>query len=750
MDRKNKSWIAFLSTFPPRECGIASFTQDLSSVFDRLYAPGVESKIVAMNVDDVKKFNYPKKVIYQICQSKVQDYIDAADKLNNLSAVKLVCIQHEFGIFGDDWGSNLLAFLEVIKKPIAITFHTVLPKPGKKLDEIVNKLAAKAGVVMVFTKRSKDILVQDYGVEDNKIQIIPHGIHPTAFSDNIEAKAFLNLSGRTILTSFGLLNDGKGVEYVIESLPEVVKKFPDVLYLVIGATHPLVLEKEGEKYRNFLIKMIYDLKLADHVRFYGKYLELDELLEFLKATDIFLSSSLNPDQAVSGTLSYALGTGRAIISTAFAQARECVTAEVGILVDFKNPDEYSRALTKLLSNPALRKEMGKNAYFSTRNMTWPNVALAYMNNFEKLASDLDVEEKSLPKIKLKHLIKFTDSFGMIQFAKMDEPDIVSGYTLDDNARALIFSSLYYDAYKAPSVLKLIGIYLNFVRFVSKPNGFFDNYINYDRTRNTERNIKEDMQDASARAFYSVAVTATTRSIPRKLQEQAKKIFLNGLANDVNFTHLRSGAFYIKGLCLWLAKWRDPRAETSLMRHCDMLVKAFEQYAKKDWQWFEPHLTYSNSVIPEALLSACSFAGGNKSVYCNVGKTSLDFLISQTLKGGIYHPIGQKGWFPMGGARAIYDQQPEDVSSMVQALRTMYQITGEKKYRKLMHRTFSWFLGDNILRQVVYDETTGGCYDGIGEKFVNLNQGAESTLSYLLARLMFIVDATIKPQSVKKN
>jgi len=734
---KDKSWIVFLSTFPPRECGIATFTQDLSLAFNNLYAPGIESKIVAMNVDDVRKFNYPKKVIYQINQSNVQDYIDAAYKLNNLLAVKLVCIQHEFGIFGDDWGSNLLAFLEAIKKPVVITFHTVLPKPDEKLYAIVNKLVAKTDMTIVFTKRSKEILIQDYGVEENKIQIIPHGIHPVVFSDSVEGKVSLNLSGRTILTSFGFLSEGKGVEYVIESLPEVVKKFPDVLYLIIGATHTLVLEKEGEKYRNFLIKKVYDLKLTDHVRFYDKYLELDELLEFLKATDIYLSSSLNPNQAVSGTLSYALGTGRAIISTSFAQAKEDITPDVGILVNFKKPKEFTGALIKLLSNETLRKEMEKNAYFNTRNMTWPNVALAYMRNFEKLTLDLGVEERHLPRIKLKHLIKLTDSFGLIQFAKMDEPDISSGYTLDDNARALIFSSLYYDEYKTPSVLKLIRIYLNFVQFVSKPNGFFDNYVNYDRIRNTERNSKEDMQDATARALYSVAVVATAKSIPRKLQEKAKKLFLNGLANDVNFTHLRASAFYIKGLCFWLAKWRDPRAEASLVRHCDILVKSFEQYAKKNWQWFEPHLTYSNSIIPEALLSAYSFVGESKSIYFNVGKTSLDFLISQTLKGDIYYPIGQRGWFPMGGARATYDQQPEDPSSMIQALKVMYQITGEEAYKKLMYRAFSWFLGDNVLRQVVYDEITGGCNDGIGEKFVNLNQGAESTLSYLLARLMFI-------------
>lgn len=733
---KNKSWVVFLSTFPPRECGIAAFTQDLSSTFNQLYAPDIESKIVAMNVSDVQEFNYPKKVIYQISQSKTQDYADVARKLNSLPEVKLVNIQHEFGIFGEDWGSNLLVFLDTIKKPVVITFHTVLPDPETRLEEVVNELAGKADMIVVFTKRSKDILLQDYAVEKNKIQVIPHGIHPVTLTESAAAKASLNFSGRTVLTSFGFLSEGKGVEYVIEALPEVIKKFPDAVYLIIGTTHPLVLQKKGEKYRNFLLDKVYKLKLAGHVKFYNRYLELGELLEFLKATDIYISPSLNPNQAVSGTLSYALGTGRAVISTAFAQAKEAITPNVGILVDFKKPKEFTAALIKLLSNEPLRKEMGKNAYFSTRSMIWPNVTIAYMRHFSKLAPDFRVEEKHLPKIKLKHLLKLTDNFGIIQFAQMDRPDASSGYTLDDNARALIFAALYYEKYKTPAILKLINIYLNFIQFAAKPDGFFNNYVNYDKTLNTKQNTQESMEDPSGRAMYALAVVMTAKSVPLKIREKAKKIFLHGVESNINFSHLRSSAFYIKGLCLWLSKWRDPRIEAGLIRHCDLLVQSYEKQKKGDWQWFEDRLTYANSILPEALLSAYSLVGANKSIYYKVGKTSLDFLISQTFKEDIYLPIGQKGWYPRGSSRAIHDQQPEDASSMVQALKVAHQITGDEMYIKLMHRAFSWFLGDNLLHRFVYDETTGGCNDGIGEADINLNQGAESTVSYLLARLMF--------------
>ena len=733
---KNRSWIVFLTTFPPRECGIATFTQDLSSAFNQLYAPMVQSKIVAMNIDDVRRFNYPKKVIDQINQSKIEDYVSAAKKLNSLPQVKLVNIQHEFGIFGDGWGSNLIAFLETIRKPVVITLHSVLPQPEKTLKEVVTKLAAKTDLVTVFTKLSKDILIRDYQIDVKKIQIIPHGIHPVVFSGSDEAKAPLNLSGRTILTSFGFLNSGKGIEYVIDALPEVIKAFPKVLYLVIGATHPLVLQKEGEEYRNFLIDKVYKLKLSGHVRFYNRYLELNELLEFLKATDIYLSSSLNPDQAVSGTLSYALGTGRAVVSTAFAQAKEDVTADVGILVDFQKPKEFTLALIKLLRNESLRKNMEKNAYFNTRDMTWPNVAIAYMRNFAKLAPDLLKEEKHLPKIKLKHLIELTDDFGIIQFAKMDQPDPSSGYTLDDNARALVFATGYYEKYKTPAVLKLISVYLDFIQFVSRADGFFDNYAHYDRSLNEQRNKQESMEDASARALYSLALVVTTRSIPRKIRERAKTLFYNSIKNDVSFTYVRSCAFYIKGLSLWLSKWGDARVEAGLIQHCDLLVQSFQKHAKENWQWFEDHLTYANATIPEALLSAYPLVGERKDVYFRIGKTSLDFLISQTFREDMYVPIGHQGWYPRDGQRGIYDQQPEDASAMVQALKTMYQITGKEIYRKLMHRAFSWFLGDNILHQIIYDETTGGCYDGMGQKYINLNQGAESTVSYLLARIVF--------------
>src|SRR3989338_5253627 len=380
--RKNRNLVAFLSTFPPRECGIATFTEDLSSAFRELFSPSVDARIVAMNLDEVSQPNYPRSVISRINQNNISDYSRVARELNSRPDIKLINIQHEFGIFGGRWGENLLAFMENIEMPIITTFHSVLPNP-----EITKKI--------------------------------------------------LGLSDKTILSTFGLLNREKGIEYVIEALPDVIKKFPNILFLIIGATHPIVLKKEGERYRNFLEKKVYGLGLAGHVKFYNRYLELQELLGFLKATDIYVSPSLNPNQAVSGTMSYALGTGRPLVSTSFAQAKEDITPNVGVLVEFKKPEEYAKAILMLLENPQLRARMSQNAYFMTRNMTWPNVALAYMRVFSEAMPLFNHQERNLPRIKFSHLAKLTDQFGIIQFAKLTEPDPASGYTADDNARALI-------------------------------------------------------------------------------------------------------------------------------------------------------------------------------------------------------------------------------------------------------------------------------------------------------------------------
>jgi len=733
-NQQNKSWIVCLSTFPPRQCGIATFTADLTNAIDQMFGPSVKSKIIAMNTTQVSHFPYPDKVISQISQPREEDYIDVAYKLNQLEKVRIVNIQHEFGIFGGEYGSHLLLLLEKLQKPIVTTLHSVLPTPDERMRNIVQTIMKYSKGIIVMTHYAKGILEKDYGLDPDRIQVIPHGIHHVPYRTSEHAKSALGFSGKLVLSTFGLLNPSKGIEYVIEALPPVVERFPNVQFFIIGVTHPVVLEQEGENYRNFLIKKVYELGLSDYVLFYNTYFDLNKLLRFLEATDVYLSTSLNSNQTVSGTLSYALGSGRPVISTAFAQAKQDITSEVGILIDFKNPQAFTDAIIKLLGNDRLRLQMSKNAYFRTRHMAWENVALSYLKYFSQFVPELTLGQRKLPPIKLAHLAKLTDNFGIIQFAKLTEPDISSGYTIDDNARALVVAALQYKKFRASSSLKLISIYLDFLYRVAKPDGYFDNYVNSNHAIDEQRNIQENSEDPSARGLYALARVSTTKQIPKRFRKQAHSLFEQSFRKNIAFSSPRAIAFYIKALNCLLSRWKEPQTLVALRYHCEQLMALYEKSHSPDWEWFEPYLTYSNAILPEALLLGYKITGERR--YLEVSEKTLNFLIKHTFKDSMYIPIGQSGWFPKEGIRQYFDQQPEDVTATVEALNTMFQVTNRRHYKELAYKTFNWFLGDNAVGQVVYDRTTGGCYDGVGEKFINLNQGAESTISYLLARFSF--------------
>jgi len=726
-----KMWIVFLTTYPPRECGIATFTSDLLKSFDQLFVPREETKVIALNTDVLQTYNYPAKVILRISENQPNDYLVAAKKLNALPHVKLVSIQHEFGIFGSDYGKNILIFLKEIKKPVAITFHTVLPEPNEQLKNIVCQIAEHVERINVMTNNSKELLKTDYGISEEKIKIIPHGIHALPYTDGKTTRALLKLNGKRVLSTFGLLNKGKGIEYAIAALPKILKTHPNVIYLVVGATHPIVLKNVGEEYRNELIKQAYDLGVEDHVLFYNEYLATEELLKFLQATEIYLSLSQNPDQAVSGTLTYALGAGRPVISTPFAQAKELITPELGALIKFNDSEVLAQEVIALLSDREKLTNMNKAAYFRTRGMTWPNVALSYMREFTELSPELAKKEKNLPAIKLQHLRKLTNNFGIYQFAILDEPDPNWGYTLDDNARALAVVALYRRLHKSKYDENLANIYLKFLEHAVKPTGGFKNYFTNEEKSHQARNLDENLEDSEARALWSLAIAATSK-LPTKLKQRASLLLNNQYEKFTKVESPRAIAFHIKALVTWLTLGKNGKAMNLVINYANFLLDRFNDNNSADWQWFEQSLTYSNAVLPEALLLAYKATGNYD--YFKAGKTALDFLISQSFQGEVCEPVGQSGWFKRGETKKIYDQQPEEVSSLVMALRTMFDLSEDIFYQEKMLQAFNWFLGNNALNQVVYSQMTGGCYDGIGEREINLNQGAESTISYLLARL----------------
>ncbi len=738
--------ILYVGTFPPRACGIATFTQDLTNAIDKEYHPSVKSQILAVNDNGTSIYNYPNKVRMQVREIDIADYLKLAHEINRNPQIKLVNVQHEYGIFGGEWGNYLIPFLELLNKPIVVTMHTVLPHPTDFVKHITQEFVDRADGVVVMTKTSAQLLQEVYGISKKKITVIPHGVHHVAFPSKSKAKRKLNLSGRTVLSSFGMLNRDKGIEYAIAALPKVVEKYPDALYLVLGATHPVVRKQQGEVYRNKLKKLVAKLKLEDHVKFYDKYMDLEELIEFLKATDIYLSPTLNPLQAVSGTISYALSAACPIIATANQYATDVINQERGILVRFKNSKDIEKALLELLGDPKRRKEMKKAAYFYSRHMTWQNVALSYFKFFNNFAKIVPRESGKLPPVNLDHLQTLTNQFGIIQFAVHTKPDPGSGYCLDDNARSLLAYLMLYRQKPLKIYLDQIEKYFKFIKFVQKGSGKFYNFVNYNKSITD----KSDSEDTFGRAIWALGFLIATDKLPENMKRSACAIFRKAKRWIKELKSLRAISFAILGLNYLLENYdnyavRDEKKAESekqelvglVKKLANTLVKNFEQTSKngknaKKWPWFEDALTYSNYKLPEALLRAAKLTGEKR--YREVAEETMKFLGRVSFEHGYFSAIGQDGWYHRDGRRAYFDQQPEDTASAVEALATAFEVTKKKTYAEQAKRAFEWFLGKNHLNQMIYDEQTGGCYDGLGRESINFNQGAESTISYLLARL----------------
>ncbi|MFH1661668.1 MAG: glycosyltransferase family 4 protein [Candidatus Falkowbacteria bacterium] len=569
--------ILYVSSFPPRECGIATFTQDLTNAIDKEFNPEIKSKLIAINDNGTSIYNYPKKVMKQINETDMEDYLNRANEINKSSNIKLVNIQHEYGLFGGEWGDYLLPFLEILKKPIITTFHTVLPSPKEKVKKITRAITEKSDGIVVMTKSSAELLDKVYGADKSKISIIPHGVHNIKFPSKKRAKKKLNLSDRIVLSTFGMLNRDKGIEYAIKALPEIVKEYPNVLYLILGATHPVVRRGEGEEYRNKLKKLIMKLGLKENVKFYNKYLTLEELIEYLKATDIYISPTLNPLQAVSGTISYAMSCACPIIATANQYARDVIDDGRGVLVRFRNHRDIRRALFDFLKDKKHRKEIGKNCYFYSRHMTWQNVALSYFKTFNNIAKIQPREKDRLPTINLNHIRTLTDKFGVIQFASHTKPDIHSGYCVDDNARILFGCAMRYKKDRKKSLLNLIEIYLNFIEFAQSPNGKFCNFVNYNKTHN----IKDESEDSFGRAIWAVGYIMASNHIPDDFRKKAKAIFNKAEKWILKIKSLRAIAFSIIGLCYMYEKNHDKKILEFIIRLADKLNKSYSEQVEKD-------------------------------------------------------------------------------------------------------------------------------------------------------------------------
>jgi glycosyltransferase involved in cell wall biosynthesis len=722
---KKTSHILFLSSYPPRKCGIATFTQDLSNAFNKKFNPIIKTEICALNNCI---YNYNNNVTYQINAIELENYVLLAKKINSRNDIKLINIQHEFGLFGGKDGDYLIPFLQALEKPVIVTFHSVISKPNSNLKRVVKAIAAMCRAIVVMNKFSQEILERDYKIPQYKINYIPHGIPQVAYEPSKEYKKILGYEEKIVFSTFGLISKNKGIEYVIRALPKIIRRFPNVIYLVIGETHPNIQKKQGEKYRNFLYREVDRLGLKNNIHFFNKYMTLEEIIRFLQATDIYISPCIDKKQSVSGTLSYALGCGRTVVSTATEYAKYIINGKNGILVQPKDSGEIANGVIRLILNEKIRKAMAVQAYKDTRSMIWSNVAQSYLKLYKKFAK-LEMEENKLPEIKFDHIIKMTDNFGIIQHANYNKPDKRFGYSLDDVSRALIACAMYYRNNPSEQLKKMMDIYIEFIKFVRRKDGGFANIVSSRKKR--DNSFEEDAQ---GRTIWALGYVLAQDCLPKDIKKEAYKLFQLSipLLNKIKAT--RSIAFAIVGLYFYLKTIPDSKLKKTFRILSRRLVKLYKKNARPDWSWFEGYLTYSNSKLPEALFYAYDLLRDKS--FLIIAKSSLNFLESITLDHKFYIPIGQKGWYFKNKQRSYFDQQPEDTASMVQTEIFAYKITKNKEYLKEALKIFHWFLGRNYLGLMVYDETTGGCNDGLGKYGLNLNQGTESTISYTMARLSF--------------
>lgn len=739
--------ILFISSYPPRECGVATYTQDLLCSIAEKFGSSFKLKICALEVSGVH-YKYPAEVKHVLTVTDIQAYEDLAIKLNWDNDVRLIFLQHEFGLYGGLYGQNLLAMLCLLKKPVITCFHTVLPDPSEIRKRVVQTIVANSVSVVVMTTNSAEILKHEYDVPAEKITIIPHGTHLLSSFDHQRKTARNHLGNRMVLTTFGLLGPGKSIETALDALPAIVARFPQVLYLIIGKTHPEILKHEGERYRHMLQQKVLDLHLQNHVHFINRYLPLDQLLGYLQRTNVYLFTSKDPNQAVSGTFAYALSCGCPVISTPIPHAKEML-AGAGIIVDFQQPEQFAEATVRLLSDPELLYEMKLNALHKIRPTAWPNAALAHvalaLKHIIRYRTDNITLQYTSPPISLAHVRKLTTADGIIQFSKLSSPDISSGYTLDDNARALVAVNRYYQLTNDETVLPLIETYLNFVLHCQQPDGVFINYITVEGTADP-RNQQDNLEDANGRAIWALCeFVAYGARYNKQWTDVAELTLLMALRSAVKMRSPRALSFVLKGLCSYNLIVNSDTLQQCIISLADDLVSRYRGVSNSKWVWFEEYLTYANGVIPEALLSAY-VATGNE-LFKDVAKKTFDFLLTIIFPDDAIKVISNQGWHRKHESSNQFGEQPIDVAYTIMALDLFSEVFPLEAYHDKMTIAFNWFLGKNHLNKVIYNPATGGCYDGLEEHHVNLNQGAESTISYLLARLAIEKNEMYSPQHV---
>ena len=737
--------IAFVGNYLPRECGIATFTTDLCNALAAEYGDG---RLFAIPVNDPdSSYDYPEQVRLELTQEDIASYERAADFLN-FNSNDLVCLQHEYGIFGGAAGRYILALLRRLKMPLVTTLHTVLREPDANQRIVLEEIAQLSDRLVAMSELAAQLLRDVYAVPGGKIDVIPHGVPDLPFMDPNYFKDRFGTEGKSVLLTFGLLSPNKGIENVIRALPAILDKHPDVVYIVSGVTHPHIRRREGERYREELQALAEQLDVSSHLILNNRFVSAEELVEHVGAADIYITPYRQEAQIVSGTLAIALGAGKAIVSTPYWHAKELLTDKRGVIVPFESPSAIAEAVVTLLENDAERHAMRKRAYLHSRGTTWPKTARAYMASFQRArfersllprpaqagdaAVDPMVSKDALPLLNAAHLSAMTDDTGMLQHAIFSVPNTREGYTTDDNARALIVSTRLYETafseHRADQ-LDLSRRYLSFLWLAfHSDTGRFRNFLAYDRKWLEE----VGSEDSHGRAIWALG-NVLGRSRNAGLRGAAGRLFQAAVPAALIFRSPRAWAFSVLGLQAYLDWFPGDRAMQGFRNTlANRLLDIYERSHSAAWHWFEKSLSYSNARLSQALILA-GWRSNNKRMIA-AGIESLQWLVAIQHCGdsNIFVPIGSSGTFAEGAEWARFDQQPIEACATISACLEAYRLTQEEHWREEADRVFKWFLGANDLQVPLYDASTGGCRDGLHPDRVNENQGAESTLSFLMA------------------
>jgi glycosyltransferase involved in cell wall biosynthesis len=730
--------IAMLGNYTPRRCGIATFTTDLTDALTEAY-PQISCSVIAMN-EPGKRYAYLDRVQCEIAQSELASYRCAADFLN-LSSVDVLCVQHEYGIFGGKAGAYLLRLLRELRMPIVSVLHTLLPEPNPAQRDVMQELTRLSERLVVMSTHGADLLRDVHGVSAAKIDIIPHGIPDLPTTNN--GKRQLGVEDVPVILTFGLLSPDKGIENMIDALPAILERQPDALYIVLGATHPHVKEQHGEAYRESLALRARQLGVHGNVMFHDRFVSQPELMGFLSAADIYVTPYLKLEQSTSGTLAYALGAGKAVVSTPYWYARELLADGHGVLVPVRDSRALAQAVIDLLHNPEQREAMCERARARGRDMRWPEVARRYHLTFERARREHDARRREsfraktlaqrpieLPDVRLQHLQDMSDSTGLMQHALLTVPRYEDGYCLDDNARALLLVAMLEETRTedARILSSLSSRYLAFVTYAfDRESGRFRNFMSFSRQFRAE----PGSEDCHGRALWALGVVAG-RAADRGRRLLGKELFHAALPATLPFTSPRAWSYALLGIQEYLCgAERHTQAEAVRADLAQKLWQLFQRTSTSEWPWFESSLTYANARLCQALL--VSGESMQEPAMVSAGLRSLEWLIQlQRSREDYFSPVGTEGFYVRGQTMAVYDQQPIEACAMVSACLEADRITNDPRWMRGAARAFSWFLGFNELRQSLYDSATGGCRDGLHRDRVNENQGAESTLSFLLA------------------